>query len=93
MADDWRGKWDDIGDRETRLTYLRRHWPELVAAIQDEARRAFLDELIVTGVVTAPMSFDELEEVLERHRLRMFGAFTEQQKGEVAPSNLGGTDG
>lgn len=44
---------------------------EWVVAIEDEARRDFLDELIQAGAVVTPMSYDELREVADRLHARL----------------------
>jgi hypothetical protein len=37
---------------------------------EDAIRRAFLDELIFAGIVTTPMSYDEIRAALDRLELR-----------------------
>lgn len=51
--------------------------PDLILAIEDQARRAFLDELIVTGTVAPMMSYDELKDVTDRLIARMQESFRE----------------
>lgn len=68
--------------------------PGAVAAIEDEARRSFLDELIAAGAVHAGMSYDEVLAALSRHRRLLLASVLEDLKGqEVAPGTLGGSDG
>jgi hypothetical protein len=50
---DWTGQWDDIGDRPTRLAYLREYWPDLVGAIEAEARADAPDVEALTRALEA----------------------------------------
>jgi hypothetical protein len=59
-------KWSGKDDHPNISAWLRGGGIEELGKIEDEARRAYLDELMAVGAVTTPMSYDEIKAAIER---------------------------